>query len=700
MALNRRGRGGSNVYTGPRKLGGRSRISTTEFSEQDLARISTNEANTNLTGDAVYTVGKAVAEEGAKRDAKRKETEKKNEDILNGITEQAYQDQEDMELEDLEQDILDDSVSDLFSETGPDYTDPQTVVAQQEAEKPAAKTDLGKTFEDVVDPDYKTGVFKTGLQTDFVKEGPATQLETEAEESGGRTIGMFGQSGVRSVAQDGPSERYDQMQNYTAQQQRAQQAQKSTGFIDRVANFLATPIRTSKSPFERMDPMMEREFEGAGELGVAQGGGIVGGKDYFAEGLNESIKARNYQREVWNNHKKQLEDQFTELVIEPGGPSQLSDDKQRIGNDIYKRWTELQQTKYDRDPEDQIRLEQQLRNESKQFNAFFTNLTKNVSEWAEDSKEASIGNDERTVDILNSIKNGQGKFDLNRDPKTGQWMFQGQTAGKQFFSIPVANIASGQSIFRYNKKIDVYGEALEPMYKELKDKRAQYAIENGLEERMVPDEVLDQHMEARLNMYLDDFSKINSVLADGYGYSYRNQKQLERRQVNLRDFAKNKLKQDMFRLLNPDKAYRKYSKNPMQTAAMQEQKLKMQSDKASKTGGRGKAENAAFQQVGDFFKDKSVWIRENVGVIGEGNVDYDGNRNLTIQTDDGELSYDLNRKEDVIALIRDYGKKAGGQGGVDFDMYVKNFVEGRRSERKSKASNAIDQYNKFLIESN
>ena len=699
MALNRRGRGGSNVYTGPRKLRGGAKVGKVDFTEKDLDRISINEANTNLTGDAVYTAGKAIGEEGAKRDAKRKETENKNEEILDAITEQAYQDQEDMELEDLEQDILDDSVSDLFSETGPDYTDPETVVTQQEAEKPAAKTDLGKTFEEVVEPDYKPGAFKTGLQSDFVKEGPATQLETEAEESGGKTIGMFGQSGMRSVAQDGPSARYDQMQTYTAQQQKAQQAKESPGFFDRMASFLATPIRRN-SPLDRIDPMMEREFEGAGELGVAQGGGIIGGKDYFAEGLNESIKARNYQREVWNNHKKQLEDQFTELVIEPGGPSQLSDDKQRIGNDIYKKWTELQQTKYDRDPEDQLRLEQQLKNESKQFNAFFTNLTKNVSEWAEDSKEASIGNDERTVDILNSIKNGQGKFDLNRDSETGQWMFQGQTAGKQFFSIPVANIASGQSIFRYNKKIDVYGEALEPMYKELKDKRAQYAVENGLEERMVPDEVLNKHMEARLNMYLDDFSKINSVLADGYGYSHRNQKQLERRQINLRDFAKNKLKQDMFRLLNPDKAYRKYSKNPMQTMAMQEEKMKMKKDTASKTGGRGKAENAAFQQVGDFFKDKSVWIRENVGVIGEGNVDYDGDRNLTIESSSGPVSYNLNRKEDVVALIRDYGKKAGGQGGVDFDMYVKNFVEGRRSTRKSKASNAIDQYNKFLIESN
>lgn len=692
-------RSSSSAYTGPRSLRGGAKIGTVGFSEKDLDRISTNEANTNITGDAVYTVGKAAAEEGAKRKAKRKETEKKNEDILDGITEQAYQDQEDMELEDLEQDILDDSVSDLFSEDGPDYTDPETVVEQQEAQKPPEKTDLAKTYTETIEPDYVPEVFKTGMQTDFVKEGPATQLETEAEESGGKTIGIFGQSGVRSVAQDGPSTRYDQMQNYTARQQKAQQPKEEPGFFDKVASALATPIFRN-SPLDRIDPMMEREFEGAGELGVAQGGGIAGGEDYFAEGLNESIKARNYQREVWNNHKKQLEDQFTELVIEPGGPSQLSDDKQRIGNDIYKKWTELQQTKYDRDPEDQIRLEQQLRNESKQFNAFFTNLTKNVSEWAEDSKEASIGNDERTVDILNSIKNGQGNFDLNRDPKTGQWMFQGTTAGKQYFSLPVANIASGQSIFRYNKKIDVYGEALEPMYKELKDKRAQYAIDNGLEERMVPDDVLDQHMEARLNMYLDDFSKINSVLADGYGYSYRNQKQLEKRKVNLRDFAKNKIKQDMFRLLNPDKAYRKYSADPTQTAAMKEERLRMQKEKASKTGGRGKAENAAFQQVGDFFKDKSVWIRENVGVIGEGSVDYDGARNLTIESDDGPMSYDLNRKEDVVALIRDYGKKSGGQGGVDFDMYVKNFVEGRRGERKSKASNAINQYNKFLIESN
>ena len=214
-------------------------------------------------------------------------------------------------------------------------------------------------------------------------------------------------------------------------------------------------------------------------------------------------------------------------------------------------------------------------------------------------------------------------------------------------------------------------------------------------------------LENALNVYIKEELKDPNDLR-GYasallGWSYGQYDAVVDSGGDPRKIVADKMRQDMDGMLSNVKGYKSEETTGLSTALANEQ-IKIRKEQRGKdstdASDRGKAENAAFQQVGDFFKDKSVWIRENIGVIGEGGVDYDGTRNLTIESDDGPISYDLNRKEDIVALIRDYGKKAGGQGGADFDIYVKNFVEARRSERKSKASNAIDQYNKFLIESN
>jgi len=91
-----------------------------------------------------------------------------------------------------------------------------------------------------------------------------------------------------------------------------------------------------------------------------------------------------------------------------------------------------------------------------------------------------------------------------------------------------------------------------------------------------------------------------------------------------------------------------------------------------------KAQNSANQQVADFYKDKSVWIRTNIGT----DTEMQGTELVISPGQENEIRYDLNRKEDNIALIREFSSKPSGQAGVDFDLFVKNAVDKRRAERK------------------
>jgi hypothetical protein len=88
---------------------------------------------------------------------------------------------------------------------------------------------------------------------------------------------------------------------------------------------------------------------------------------------------------------------------------------------------------------------------------------------------------------------------------------------------------------------------------------------------------------------------------------------------------------------------------------------------------------SAEEQVQNFFKNKSVWLRTKFGPnfeMEDGVVEFEDNK------------YDLNRKEDIIRLIRNHGTAPGGVKGAEFDMAVQDAVNERRAKRLS-----IDEFN-------
>ena len=119
-------------------------------------------------------------------------------------------------------------------------------------------------------------------------------------------------------------------------------------------------------------------------------------------------------------------------------------------------------------------------------------------------------------------------------------------------------------------------------------------------------------------------------------------------------------------------------------------------DNGSGSGSGNKNENIANQQVADFFKDKSAWIRTNAG----SDFEMQDTELVIGPESDDPVRYDLNRKEDIIALLRDYSSKPGGKAGVEYDMFVKNAIEARRKGRRKNVKNkgSMAAYEKNIIE--
>lgn len=154
--------------------------------------------------------------------------------------------------------------------------------------------------------------------------------------------------------------------------------------------------------------------------------------------------------------------------------------------------------------------------------------------------------------------------------------------------------------------------------------------------------------------------------------------------INPKDFVKQKMYEVAAQLLNPYQAQREEKVTGVSTAKerdrLNQEKENRQNEINLKNPKITKSENSANQQVADFYKDKSVWIRTNIGT----DTEMQGTELVISPGQENEIRYDLNRKEDNIALIREFSSKPGGQSGVDFDLFVKNAVDKRRAERRLK----------------
>jgi len=414
-----------------------------------------------------------------------------------------------------------------------------------------------------------------------------------------------------------------------------------------------------------------------------------------AEGYNMSVDRVNYRKQVAADLQDYYEDKFAEFDVDSTGVGNVwNASVQEVSMNLKEDWLNHQKNRdaarKDGQFTDWSLTQEKFKNqiqELKSVNEAYKAYQAKTNEGLEKDEYDFHASGPKNTDILLGIATGKGITGVFRN-ENGDIMAGGSTPGglgyvqsvKQYLNAPVKMVPK-KNAFDYVSGVTA---KFEEMYG---DKFVQKQDANGnMVKTPISMDAIKPYLMRMFDAELDSeslvraYASVNNWEQDGLDYDAFNT--AIKNGENPKDFVKQKMFEVATQLLSPGQAAREEKVTGVSTARekakLDEEKEQRQKEINSKKPTITKAENSANQQVADFYEDKSVWLRTNVG------SDYEmQDTELVISpgTED-ELRYDLNRKEDNIALIREFSKKPGGQAGVDFDLFVKNAIDKRRKKRK------------------
>lgn len=414
-----------------------------------------------------------------------------------------------------------------------------------------------------------------------------------------------------------------------------------------------------------------------------------------AEGYNISVDRINYRKQVAADLQDYYEDKFAEFDVDSTGVSDIwNASVQEVSFNLKEDWLNHQK---DRDAakregrfSDWSLKQEKFKNqiqELKSVNEANKAYKAKTNEDLEKDEYDFAASGPKNTDTVLGIATGKGITGVFRN-ENGDIMTGGSTPGglgyvqsvKQYLNAPVKMVPK-KNAFDYVAGVTA---KFEEMYG---NKFVQTQDANGnMVKKPVSMEAIKPYLMRMFDAELDSeslvraYASVNNWEQDGLDYDAFNT--AIKNGENPKDFVKQKMFEVATQLLSPGQAAREEKVTGVSTAR---EKARLDAGKERrKAADKSKkptitpAENSANQQVADFYKDKSVWIRTNIG------TDYEMQDTELVISPNGEneLRYDLNRKEDNIALIREFSKKPGGQAGVDFDLFVKNAIDERRRKRK------------------
>ncbi len=299
----------------------------------------------------------------------------------------------------------------------------------------------------------------------------------------------------------------------------------------------------SGTPIKRLDPEMEVLSQGDPIYGVGDG-------KSFASGINIGKEQRNYARQVWENQKNNTEDKFGDLMDVPEGENpDVTSQLKNYGMEIMNDWSELQSKRMDLSAEDYVMQEQELVNRSKNIKALRNSLIEQANVWNANKDNASVSTPIESRDFFETISNNKGSLQIEN--VDGVLTVTGKTQGGKDVSIAGHKIINGENVFRFNEKVDIYGDLLDPLTTQLEKYKTDKEINFGISKELIPFEELEPRIDSFLKTYLKDRTAVQSVLGDGYGYTYEQQVAKEKEGVNLRQVASDALKEDIKKMLEP-----------------------------------------------------------------------------------------------------------------------------------------------------
>lgn len=603
-----------NIYTGPRTIGARRRTVKPSFSEADLARIAASDATDNLTGKAIHEIGTEIAKTDFskfKKKAKKDPLESKKE-----------------QLDRLANVVPDAKIPE------PGDTDPKPIglkttklrvnSAGIQPYEPKITTTMGI-------PLYQPNSFDEVYPTIQTERVGGSTFSQDVSGTPGHTVDM---SGFR-ISTTPP----------------AVMKTSADGF-------------PRLNPLKRLDPEMEVLSDGDPIYGVGDG-------KSFAYGMNIGRKQRNYERQVWENQKKNTEDKFGDLMVPAEGEDpNITAQLKSYGMEILNDYKELRGNRMEMEDTEYVALEQELLSRSANIKALRESLVTQANTWLENKDNASVSTPAASRDFFETISNNKG--DLKIENINGTLTLHGKTQAGEDVSIPAHKIINGENVFRFNEKVDIYGDLLDPLTKDLEKYKTDKQIEYGISKEMIPFKELEPKIDSYLKNYLKDRTAVQSVLGDGYGYSYEQQIAKEKEGVNLREIAADALKEDIRKMLEPAYQQKDIQADPTLAAKQRAKAFESSQQKVGSTAGERTSGNIA-QDLGNMKPISQANYKEYEQKISKSNFEK-GYRIVYSKGKPTVVKYDLKTGKPEFA--RAYNQKimlelAGAQAGTNLPILNK-----------------------------
>ena len=656
----------------------------------------------NIIGQAIGGIGTVLGEAFDQAKDKKNKADKEAETKLqeltaaqNKISEDSFEFTEEEDRLDLEADILDAETTALFNETLKEVDKLPGVKAFKGTTDPAkgitdpAKGKVTKTYEMYGDEVYSK----------YLKDNPGQIIAANAARSNAileaRSSNMlqYGTHSPTSTGQTDNKVEVDENGNLVSPLERRRGGQRGS-VIQGINSLMSTRggVETSaadRGETSRFTPgrtFVEKERRLSAPSWMGIGAAAI-------EGWNLGVEKENYKKQVRADLQDYYQQEFKGLEVGRTGNDLFDQSMQEV---LMGEKKKLAQKLQDRDAAF-------ARGEGATWTAEYGQMKKVPTQIANlvdgvktirkdildkyDQIDWDAMSDEQVDEVMTYLKGGSA---LGLAQTESGLSVLGATRGNMPYVKDIQALTQeggGPKIILKKNPFNYVSSVVEEIRKN--PSRYSYTDEvNGVKTtKMLPMEQLMPYLNSMFDQELTDKSDIRAYASTSNWDEDGMTPELFDISVNNgndpKDFVKKKFAEIATNLLYPQQqVYDRQGtarSTQLQKARLDQQKQDRQNEIDSKKPPKiTKAQNSANQQVAGFYKDKSVWIRTNVGT----DTEMQGTELVISPGQDNEMRYDLNRKEDNIALIREFSSKPGGQAGVDFDMFVKNAVDEKRRLRK------------------
>ena len=369
---------------------------------------------------------------------------------------------------------------------------------------------------------------------------------------------------------------------------------------------IGTEIGDSFSYDARPEGEMEQEKTALSYLGEAG--------QAATEAANRQIKRRNYKREVWDKKRKEADEQFSKINVEPSGVSSYDASVGQMAMEWKKEAADLIRNKHKYDPfEYQAKLGE-IEGRSAEYSSAAQNIQQVVADYQNGIDNISPSTPPETIDILDTLaKGGQG---LSVQNVNGIPTLAGVTNSGQEVSVPISEIASGKNTFKFNSRIEH-----EPLINGIVDDAFKFqehrATQMGVVKTQLGFDELRPRIESKIDGVLKNDYQVRAILADKFGYDYDDYEAMVESGQDPKQFARQLLMEDIQDRMQPKYSADQQTVNAanQQRAINEAQKQQAIEDKKNTPTTAGERSAAQFQE----------YVAKGPNLVDDESVKYYGN---------------------------------------------------------------------------